>query len=76
MCLLRKLDSLGVSQQISELVHKQLVESVLAFHFPALYGHLHCGNKTKLRKFVSMANKIVEMLTQLHAEKSEEHPGR
>lgn len=76
---LRKAQSLCVSWENSTALvsasrfqnscTNSLLRVFLAFHFPAWYGHLHCGNKTKLRKLVSMANKIVEILTQLHTER-------
>ena len=57
--LLRKLSSIGVSQQILETVHKSIVESVLTFHLTAWYSHMSCRAKTKLSRVVSRGSKIV-----------------
>lgn len=59
LSLLRRLNSLGVSAQIIELVYITHIESVLTFHLSAWFDHLNCRLKKKLNRIVSMASKIV-----------------
>lgn len=59
LSLLRRLNSLGVSAQIIELVYITHIESVLTFHLSAWFDHLNCKLKKKLNRIVSMASKIV-----------------
>jgi len=57
--LLRRLNCLGVSAQITELVYITHIESVLTFHLSAWFDHLNSKLKKKLNRIVSMASKIV-----------------
>ena len=70
LSLLRKLNCLGVSTKIIELVYITHIESVLTFHLSAWFGHLNCKLKKKLNRIVLMASKIVgkpqKQLTQIY----------
>lgn len=59
LSLLRRLNCLGVSAQIIELVYITHIESVLTFHLSAWFDYLNCKLKKKLNRIVSMASKIV-----------------
>ena len=72
LSLLRKLNCLGVSTKIIELVYITHIESVLTFHLSAWFGHLNCKLKKKLNKIVLMASKIgkpQKQLTQIYIDR-------
>ena len=72
--LLRRLSCLGVSPKLLELVYITHIESVLAFHLSAWFGHLNVKCKNKLNRIVSMASKIVgkpqKPLSHLYSERT------
>lgn len=67
--LLRKLNDLNVSKQTLELVHRNLVESILFFNMVMWYGNLNVKNKLNLQRQVNIASEIVGKPQMQHSDK-------
>ena len=59
VCLLSKLRSFDVSQELLQTVYKSLVESVLTFNITVWYGNLGVKGKTKMASIVCEMGKII-----------------